>query len=315
MTGFGRVSYERMWPMPSWERITAVLSGFSILAAAYCIGLRQWRRAAVWSIVCGLTTALVFVNAETFRNFREVLLLHEFPLMLPCDWPRLVATHDGITIWPALFAIASCATLRRGFERTDWVLLPLELTLYAALLQRNKLSRALPALAAVSLIIGAFAYWQFGVGPLTGSNRNRVWANTGKGRVNWSESDARLYQRLRSSLSDRPGPLMAFLYSGGFNFYLDRSNPSPSDEGLVFLGRDPEAAVTAIRAAKPTLLYTDYYSRIKTVSGASLTSWKLIRSFDSRLPVEQPLFDRISDGCEKSPVEHTEPQFWIYRCR
>ena len=139
--------------------------------------------------------------------------------------------------------------------------------------------------------------------------------NTPRGLVNWSANEVRLYEHLRSALDDSPGPLMAFLYTGGFNYYLNRSNPSPSDEGVLFLGRDPESAVTAIRAARPTLLYTNYYHRIKTVSGASLTSWKMLRSLTPRIAAEQPLFDRISAGCEKSPVEHTEPQFWIYRCR
>jgi hypothetical protein len=194
------------------------------------------------------------------------------------------------------------------------MLLPLQVTVYVSLLQRHKLHRALPALGVASLMIGVLAYFQFGVGPLTASNRDRVWVNTAKGLVNWSGDDARLYQHLRSSLYNRPEPLMAFLYSGGFDYYLDRPNPSPSDEGLIFLGRDPEAAVAAIRAARPTLLYTNYYSQIKAISGVSLTSWKLIRSRDPRLAVEQPLFDRISAGCEQSPVEHTKPQFWIFRC-
>ena len=161
------------------------------------------------------------------------------------------------------------------------------------------------------------AYWQFGTGPLTRGNQHqpRQWVHTAKGWVNWAANDASLYSAIKSAVGEDGAPLFALAQqTGGFDYYLDRANPSPSAQGLMFAGVAPSQLIDLIRASRPILLKRQVPFRVRVPSGSSITSWKILVSPNYVEMVERPLFQKISAGCERSTI-NSEPPYWIYRCR
>ena len=315
VTGYGRVRLFAARHLPSWERVCAQFATSSFIAAVTLLALRRFRLAFLTLGVFVALTGALYAESVRLRVVFTLLLEHQLPWLVPFAfliWSIRSGEHD--LAW--LVAIALAARVRRGFEYTEWYAFLLELPIYALVLRRRRMERAIPILAGTLAIIALGAYWDFGRGPLTNESRyrDRQWVRTVRGPVKWTAQEARLYYAVKSALGDDRSPLYALNYTGGFAYYLDRVNPSPSDETLILAGRDKMALVNAIRAARPVLLERQAPYTIRVAKSASFTSWRLLMQPNYVETIARPDFRLISAGCEKSTVENAEPPFWIYHC-
>jgi hypothetical protein len=315
VTGYGRAPLQAARHFPSWERLSAQIAALGFIAGVACLALRRFGIAV---LALGISVALagaVFGGAASAHGARTTLVRQQLPLLLPLAfliWSIRRGEKD--LVW--LFGVAMATRIRRGFEYTEWYALLLELPVYVLILYRMKAQRAIPLLAGAVGLIAIAAYWEFGTGPLTSEYRyqDRQWVQTARGPVNWSRQDARFYSAIKAAIGEERAPLFVLGYTGGFNYYLDRPNPSPSDGEMLFSGLDDRQLVARIRAARPILLERQLTDNIRMPNGASLTSWQLLTSQNYIEATERPLFRQISAGCERSAVEHSVPPYWIFHC-
>jgi hypothetical protein len=316
LTGYGRVRLQAARHLPSWERVCAQFATSGFIAAVALLALRRWRLALLTLGVFVTLTGALYAGSGRVRAVYTLVIEHQLPWLVPFAF-LIWSIRRGERDLAWLVGIVLAARIRRGFEYTEWYAFLLEIPIYALILRRRKAERAIPILAGTLAIVALFAYWRFGKGPLTSESRyqNREWVRTARGPVNWPSQDAHLYYAVKSALGDDRSPLYALNYTGGFTYYLARVNPSPSDETLIFAGRDKMQVVNAIRAARPVLLEQQDPYRVRVPKSASLTSWRLLTQPNYVETIARADFRLISTGCEKSSVENAEPAFWIYHCR
>jgi hypothetical protein len=311
MTGFGRAQLQGARGLPSWERLTAEAIAISGLTIFVALGHR--RVMVIAMATCALLTIGFFVLARQLSLAIAILLAHSLPFLLPVvllGWAINKRSRELVF----LLGFAVTLRLRRGFENTDWQHILIEVPIYFLLLHRFRPGRSSMPAAAILSCMAVCGYWYFGRGPLTRRN-DFAWVQTARGPVRWISADADLYYELKPHI--RKHPAFAFAYTGGFNYYFQVPNPSPSGEGVIFSGQPADILTRRIAAQKPLYIDTDYYDRLTIpVATIKITSWALPREPNYFLTVERKTFSKLVSGCTKHPIplRRPWPRFWIFSC-
>lgn len=246
------------------------------------------------------------------------LLLHALPFLLPVSVLLLVAFRrwrsEGSSIEsPVLFLLGLCVAtrVRRGFEFVDWYQCLLEIPVYVAVVllyipkETEKTPRALSLGLALLLAFGGYSYWYWGMGSLTRRSefervdtpRGRVWVSTG-GRAEFL-----VLQKLLDQADTGGGrPLFVFGYMGGYDYFLDRKNPTPLTQGFGLSNFDPARAVQAVLTHNPSALVLDT-TRFDEMRGASPNfrpfSWNIETVLNVYARFDRPYFLQILARCRE----------------
>jgi hypothetical protein len=238
--------------------------------------------------------------------------------------------QDALTRRTLLFLVLFClsARLRRGFEHVEWFHLLLEIPVYLAgasaiLAAYGRPSRrGLQAFLGVLLLFGCYFQVRWGKDSLL-SRKEYERVETPRGTVYLLHRHAEQYRLLQQALTrlDPTGarPLLAFGYAGGHNYFLDRPNPTPLEEGFQTSGFPPEQVLNQLRSSTPSavLLDTNYYRDIRMPSPRlSLAHWELPTMVNAHMRVDRALFERALQGCREFETIHPKSglEFVLYDC-
>jgi len=222
-----------------------------------------------------LSSALAF--------FDERLQAHLFPALMPpilltvllARWrswyDRMIANRLAL-----LLGLCVVARLHRGFEGANWYNVLLELPSFALFLQlicgpeAQKAARTVRAALSVIILLGLYSHVRMGRGPLTATGSFPV-TMTHAGPVRWAPLPARIYRDADSIVGalDTTGTrgLVAFGASGGWNYFLGRTNPAPFSGGIES-GPFPLATVLGrIRSADPPVILLDNRYALRPTPG------------------------------------------------
>lgn len=263
------------------------------------------------------------------------LLLHALPLFLPLSVLIIVLIRRSQSAHPLsrnmvllLLGLCVAARLKRGFEHLDWYHCLLEIPVYvaAALLylpaEPGKTPRALHLAMGLLLVFGGYSYWQWGVGPLARNNEfERV--DTPRGRV-WVYKEVRTQFFALKKLLDQADPsgkrpLFAFAYSGGFDYFLDRKNPTPVTQGFRLSIFDPDLVVRSVLSHDPAVLVLDTtrFDDLRFPSpNFTLLSWDLKRIPNPYTRFDRPYFLQILARCREVAKLRLSPTllYTLYDC-
>jgi hypothetical protein len=230
----------------------------------------------------GLESGRSLVTAA-IALFDERLQAHLFPALVP---PILLAVllvrwrswydRNLASQLALLLGLSVVARLHRGFEGASWYSVFLELPCYALFLQlvcgpaTQKAARTVRAAMSVIILLGLYSHVRLGRGPLTWTGAFPV-TMTRAGPARWAPLPSNAY-RLADSLVRTVDPagtrgLVAFGASGGWNYFLGRSNPAPFSGG-VESGPFPLATVLGrVRGAKPPVILLDNRYALRPTPG------------------------------------------------
>ena len=243
-------------------------------------------------------------------------------LALLVSWQRPTASQRRVLL---LLVFAMLLRVRRGFEYTEWfeflmtapiLLLVLEECSAAA---PARLRQWLPAtLAAVLLPLAAIAYHTKGYGPLT--RRPYQAYQTTRGTVRWRADRFDEYRVLLGGLdqvdSARTRDLLGFGYSGGFNYFLKRRNPTPFTQDFYRSPVSPDSVLDLLRQHRRSLTLIDLENtRVQPDRHLHLDRWDLAMVPSTYVTFDRPRFDRLAAGCVPVVVEHAPPiRFHLLDC-
>ena len=226
-----------------------------------------------------------------------------------------------------LLGVCMTARLRRLFEGVEWFHFLLELPVYLLVLQlllRNKernLERGLRLVHLTFLILGGYAYFRLGRGPLT---QHGGWeaVQTPRGVYRMPAAQANDFLSLQARLVGiDPGgerPLFAFGYSGGFNYFLNRPNATPLSQGFLLANAEPIEVVAALKHGQhaPILIDNRAYDRIGVpVSRLSWDTWEIPTKRVHYWRFDRTYFDLLKSGCLQVNASKTRrPMFTLYDC-
>jgi hypothetical protein len=261
--------------------------------------------------------------------------VHPLPFLLPfalvafagVRWSALRDRHD-IALIVALLGLVAALRMRRMVETIDWFHFLFEIPLYVAFLhaifaeQRQRIRPAIAGLLAVLVAFGAHSYWTFGRGPFT---RRGEWplVATARGVIHMPKNEAADYQWLRARLDSidprRERPLFAFGYSGGFNYFLGRDNPTSSASGFFFVPTPPIEMVRDVMDASPgALLLDNAFFQESSQPEAGLDRWDPVEEPSTYVRVDRPWFNRLLAACRREvgrrPGASNDPYFVLYDC-
>jgi len=258
-----------------------------------------------------------------------------FPALLPAGMLiGLLACRRGIKdtatwrtlVFLTLFCLA--ARLRRGFEHVEWfhLLLELPVSLACASLmlreQGRENRRGMQAALVALLPLGLYFQVRWGQDSLLRGKDYRC-VQTPRGTACLEARQAEQYYLLQESLDrldpHRNRPLLAFGYSGGHNYFLDRPNPTPLEEGFQLSGFPPELVLARLRSSSPApiLIDTDYYQNIRMPAPwLSLAHWELPSYLNVHMRVDRQRFEQALEGCTEFERIRPEngPEFVLYDC-
>jgi len=241
-----------------------------------------------------------------------------FPLFFPAAWfaglliVRRRIEDEGVRrtlLFLGLLCLA--ARLRRGFEHVEWFHFLLEVPVAAAALssilkaQGRPFRRGLQGALAALLLLGLHGHLRWGKDSLTARELFERVA-TPRGAIYLFHRDAKQYRLLQESLSrlDPSGtrPFLAFGYTGGFNYFLDRPNPTPLEEGFQFSGFPPDRMLDGLRASSPppVLMDTSYYRPVQMPAPwLNLSQWELPMRLNVHAREDRPWFEKALAGCRE----------------
>ncbi len=266
------------------------------------------------------------------------LLEHLFPALLPATlalvvatrWKRFHTVHLRNTV---IFLLGLCiaARLRRGFEYVEWYHFLLEIPCYLLVIQLcipdlPQRTRAGVIIALLALVLmGMRSYYYLAVGPFTAS-RDFERVETPKGSVYLSSHEAKHYRQLHETLMhlDPSGkrPVFAFGYSGGFNYFLNRPNPTPLTLGFLS-NFQPDKVVSNLLShfPRPFLLDNAAFNPGPGDPGTGrfpspridLKRWELPMGESHYSRLDRPYFVRLISSC-KMVSKIPETPVTVYDC-
>lgn len=253
------------------------------------------------------------------RLLRDQLTFHALPSLLPFGvlalvWrfgKRMSARSRSIAL--VLLLTAAALRLRRGMEFAEWTSILIELPIYAyvarAMLgdQLEEWSATGRIVLASLALLFAWQYTENGYGPLT-RRGSREPVLTPRGTVRLSPNQANQYRKLKAVIDtlDPTGrrPVIAFGYSGGFNYFLGRPAPSPLTHGFRLSGlEDPNEAVRLVRTTSPPPVVIDnpgFNSRTPTV-GFQMIHWQAQTRPNHYMRFDRRYFEQMISGCRERP--------------
>jgi hypothetical protein len=135
--------------------------------------------------------------------------------------------------------------------------------------------------------------------------------------VHWRANEARDYRKVLAALDaidpQRRRPLLAFGFSGGWNYYMRRSNPYPFTQDFFFSAFDADSVLSGPRP--PGLILIDNPILDNTSFAAATLSWRRWEQARVRTPYgpyDRPRFERLRQGCAPVPVDSIV--FSVYSC-
>lgn len=271
----------RLLPIQKFLRRASGLAGIAILGAALFLQMNSGPvgGSALQASSSGYSSTLAEAQPPTTEQNSELrsiaihlkrgLMNRTLPFFLPIAVLGLVfLRRKELAAGPRVLAIlllGLCITARsrRLFEYTEWFHFLLELPVYAFVfllfqpITTTRMKQAVVAGLAVLLLFAAYFYWNRGVGFLTRRGRF-VEQETTKGTVYLEPEHVAAFRKLQSTLSreDPSGqlPLFALGHSGGFNYFLDRENPTPLTLGFWLSSFSAEEIVTRL-ASNPLPMF------------------------------------------------------------
>jgi hypothetical protein len=266
---------------------------------------------------------------------RERLLHHLLPALLPglvllVLLARWRSVHLRPLFRPLVLLLGLCLTarLRRLFEGVEWYHFLLELPAYVLVVQfllaerKDRVRTSLIAfLTVLTFIVGGYAHWYFGRGPLT---RRTNWEGvlTAQGTYYMPSNQASDYRELRDLLSqiDPTGtrPLFAFGYTGGFSYFLGRPNSTPLTQGFRLSNSDPDEVVESlIHQAPPPILMDNVVFKFANIP-ANTPEWSrwetpIVEGIYSRF--DRKYFEQVLQHCSRAgEVPKGQDFLTLYDC-
>jgi hypothetical protein len=270
-----------------------------------------------------LIRSLQWLKLQAMLHFLPAVLPGVVLLVVLVRW-KSVGGAEGSRAAVFLLGLCLAARLRRGFEVVDWFHILLELPVYVLVVQllvrepRARVQAGLQLCLVCLALFGAYSYWFFGIGAFTREGRGVLTA-TPRGPVYLHGADSRFYNQLRKTLDtlDPSGirPLFAMGYTGGFDYFLHRRNPSPLTAGFAFSGFSSDV-FTAIRKQSPFLLDNPLLLRVpEPAPWLDFSHWDLPMRASPYKRVDYPLFEQIRVGCkERARIPRGQTVYTLYAC-
>ncbi|MEO7966873.1 MAG: hypothetical protein ABIT38_23500 [Gemmatimonadaceae bacterium] len=234
-------------------------------------------------------------------------------------WRKL--PHARRVTLALLLGFAITLRLRRAFEASEWfeflftvpvVLASLELLFPIPALEQRRLRIAATSVLALGALAAHTAY---GHGWGTYGYYRRGLSTT-RGEVHWAAGTMRDYSELIATLdsidASRARPLLAFGYSGGFNYFLKRRNAFPITQDFFFSAFNADSL---LRSRPPGIFLID----IPWLRGRSFEatrfdwrSWEQPREAAPYDWYDFPRFEKFRAGCSNVPLPHSG--FRLYAC-
>jgi hypothetical protein len=206
--------------------------------------------------------------------------------------------------------------MRRGFQYVEWYHIMAELPLYSALLPSRALRHAS---LAVLLVMSGYLYYRNGIGPLT-SKPHLERIETKRGLVYMRPQDASDYWAVLAAIDriDPSGqrPLFAFGYTGGFNYFFGRKNPTSLTQGFSFSYNPPPEKLPA----ETIFLYNTHWD-VMGVPSTELKPWRWRQDFVTNpfIAHDLPRFQGLVRGCRTAETVqgslYSRLVFTLYECR
>lgn len=222
----------------------------------------------------------------------------------------------------ALLGVAIALRARRAFEATEWFeflfSVPVAFaTVELLLAERTAEWGRLRAYVLVALApLAAWAVHAHG----RGWGTRRYWPDetqTLRGTYHWRPNEARDYRQVLAAVDaidpSRRRPLLAFGYTGGWNYFLRRRNPYPFTQDFFFSAFPADSILAAPRP--PGLILIDFplLDHMSFASGGfSWRRWEQRRRDAPYATFDRPRFDRLREGC--APVATDSTVFRVYSC-
>ncbi|MFN2399252.1 MAG: hypothetical protein ABR543_11515 [Gemmatimonadaceae bacterium] len=267
--------------------------------------------------------------------FRQRLQSTIPPILLPLGLLVAVAARWNRHRTPILrnvvmFLLVLClaARARRGFALVEWFHVLLELPVYVLAVQlflgegaQRRIERALRIMMLVLVVLAAHAYWNLGIGPLTQRATERV--RTPKGIVHLRPNAANHYRRV-SAVVDRLDPshsrtLFAFGYSGGFNYFLDRPNPTPATLGFRLAVVGPDSVLATLLREYPAPLLLDNLGPFARTEVPRTTlepgRWEFRVTANHYMRVDRRYFQAALAACDVATPHSLDGPDVVYDCQ
>ncbi|MCC6773581.1 MAG: hypothetical protein IT360_20525 [Gemmatimonadaceae bacterium] len=266
-----------------------------------------------------LRPAIGWMRERVSRTPIPVSLAPLLLLAVALRWRRLPTPRREFIALTLGLAVA--LRFRRAFEGTEWfefvLALPILLAAVELLLafDEAELRRWRTASVAVLGVLAIWAYAALGRGPGTGRHFAEV-TSTLRGPMHWRAGEAHDYAVVLAAVdsldASRTRPLVAFGFTGGFNYFLKRPNPFPITQDFYFSAFNADSLV---EHRPPGLLLIDNHVFKGGSFGAAtfaLGQWE-----QPRVPApydfyDRPRFERLRTGC--SPVPLQGSMFDLYSC-
>ncbi len=239
-------------------------------------------------------------------------------LLVGVRWKRL--DDERRMSLALLLGLAITLRMRRAFGGSEWFefLFTLPVVIAAVELLLNLTPDALRRFrlgTTALLAVGAvFTYVTLVRGP--GTLRVYPAATTTRGTVHWAAGKLKDYRRLLAELDSidpsRSRPLVAFGYSGGFNYFMARENPFPMTQDFFFSAFNADSV---LRQRPPRLLLIDHPFLEDESWGTAVFEWRQWEQSRVRGPYrwyDRPRFNRLREGC--AAVLPSPTVFTVYDC-
>jgi len=321
LTGFNHAQEFGGRSLPDLESLTIALIATALAGAVLAVVTEAPRR-WIWAMVSaavvmtGLYTAASLASgadlAGSALELARGLSTEVPPLLLPVV-VAVVLVHRrrekrDFALLLSLILLILATRARRGFQFSEWYHALLELPVYAmvalALSPGPVTVRRLQWVFVFLFLAGCAAEWSLGRVPLVGIGRLPA-VETARGTVHWRPFEASRMQWLSAELhardAERRRPLLAFRYTGGYSYFLDRRNPTGMPQGFRLSRFDPDSVVTAMIAHDPPIFALDTHQRDSATvpaPGLFLTSWKRPVQINHYTRHDRPYFERILAHCE-----------------
>lgn len=322
--------------------LTAIFGSSLYLWMTYRTGLRV-RREGISPFPTVIEESLWASKGSPWRgaNFwlKWRLREHLFPALLPALVAIVVAArwqrfHSPPLRNTVIFLAGLCVTarLRRGFENVEWYHFLLEIPCYFLAIQlfvpdsSRRMRTGLIIILIVLVSMGMRCYRQLAVGPLTRSSAfERV--DTPKGSIYLRADDPKLYRQLRETLtrldpSDKR-PVFAFGFSGGFNYFLNRPNPTPLTYGFLSSFSPDKVASDLLRHTPRPFLIDNAAFHLKPGQSGSgrfplpkidLRRWDLTYGESLYNRLDWHYFAKLIAACKLAATIPTTPVITVYDC-
>lgn len=333
--GFGHAAELGNMGLPSGRTITAELGATSLVLGFGLLVVRP-RARTWWLVALGLGTGaiLAYLAAEGLDGlalFMEDVQLRVFSIFLPAIallwlWrTRDTADPTRARLARVLLFVCMAARMRRGFQGIEWYHAMLELPAYVltirAVMDVKRIH--LQRLAIATLIpVGLYLHWDLGKGPLTARGRRTYEiVETPRGRIVLNRNQARTFRYALAAVVglDPSGnrSLFSFGYSGGWNYFLNRANPTSAPQGFRFTRQTPDIVLMHAAAAGPIVFDPGVFQTIKVRDvWAELLRWQAPPTASVYMRFDRRYFKRLIAGCPLvSKSQDTEiPFLTVYDC-